>query len=296
MDSTLTKRQAAVLDAVRHRQPATLIDLRQDFPELAPSTVLRVLDALGRRGLVRRSGHPSRIYVGGVRFRVTGPAARARPRLYLNHIAEEDWLIALEFGRVDDGQDPEGWRMVGDAFGFLHDPDDGRDVGFKIVDFSAFDAETDDVREVWSGPRFDAPVLGLTDVPAGEIILAARALFGDQPTVNRQFFSAAINAERDDAIGLWLACLQSGDAMAHFGLGYTLYALGRYPEAYRHLRHYTEIAPHGPWPWCWLGKAAEAIGETDEARIAYMHAIELEDDGGEETDASELLDALEDTR
>ena len=33
--------------------------------------------------------------------------------------------------------------------------------------------------------------------------------------------------------------------MAHFGLGYTLYDLGRFQEAYRHLRHYTEIAPHG---------------------------------------------------
>jgi Flp pilus assembly protein TadD len=80
--------------------------------------------------------------------------------------------------------------------------------------------------------------------------------------------------------------------MAHFGLGYTLYELGRFPEAYRHLRHYTEIAPCGGWNWCWLGRAAEAIGETGEARNAYERALALEDAGHEETDAAELLDAL----
>ena len=143
------------------------------------------------------------------------------------------------------------------------------------------------------GPRFDAPVLGLRAVPAGEIVLAARALFGEQSSINRHFFSAAINAEGEDALGLWLACLQAGDAMAHFGLGYTLYDLGRFQEAYRHLRHYTEIAPCGSWNWCWLGKAAEAIGETAEARAAYERAIELESNGDQESDASELLGQLD---
>jgi hypothetical protein len=44
--------------------------------------------------------------------------------------------------------------------------------------------------------------------------------------------------------------------MAHFALRYTVYELGRHREAYRHLRHYTEIAPHCSWNWCWYGKAA----------------------------------------
>ena len=83
--------------------------------------------------------------------------------------------------------------------------------------------------------------------------------------------------------------------MAHFGLGYTLYDLGRFKEAYRHLRRYTEISPCGGWNWCWLGKAAEAVGETAEARAAYERAIELESSGDQESDASELLEQL-DTR
>ena len=69
------------------------------------------------------------------------------PRLYLNFIAESDWLIALEFGRVDDAQPPGNWRGVSESFGFLHDGHDGPELGFKILDFSKFDAEEP---EVWS--------------------------------------------------------------------------------------------------------------------------------------------------
>ena len=214
--------------------------------------------------------------------------------LYLNHIAELDWLIALEFGRVDDGQAHEQWRGVSDSFGFLRDGVDRPEVGFKIVDFADFDPDDPAVAEIWSAPHFDVPVLGLRAVTPGEIILGARALFQGESSINRQFFSAAMGADGLKALSLWRACLQAGDAMAHFGLGYTLYDLGRFQEAYRHLRHYTEIAPCGSWNWCWLGKAAEALGETSEARTDYERALELEDEGGEETDAAERLGRLAD--
>ena len=80
--------------------------------------------------------------------------------------------------------------------------------------------------------------------------------------------------------------------MAHFALGYTLYEEGRPHEAYRHLRYYVGIAPAQPWNHVWLGKAAAAIGELDEARAAYERAIELTADGGMETDAPSLLAEL----
>ena len=79
--------------------------------------------------------------------------------------------------------------------------------------------------------------------------------------------------------------------MAHFALGYTLYDLGRYHEAYRHLRYYAQIAPAHPWNWCWFGRAAAGIGELGEARSAYERAIEL-GDGEDETDATDLLGEL----
>ena len=206
-------------------------------------------------------------------------------RLYLNHIAERDSLSAFEFGRVEDGQPSANWREVGESFAFLHEEPGGPELGFGVSPFSEFDAEDPAVGEIWEGPRFDAPALGLQAATAGEIILAARALFGTHSSINRQFFSAAMNADGEEALALWLACLQAGDAMAHFGLGYTMYDLGRFQEAYRHLRHYTEIAPCGSWNWCWLGKAVEALGEEPETRSAYERAIELEKSGAEPTDA-----------
>jgi len=216
-----------------------------------------------------------------------------RPRLYINHLAEYDWLVALEFGRVDDSQPPENWRGVSDDFGFLHEKPGGRVLGFKVLDFSEFDPEDPAVAEIWEQPLFDVPVLGLAGVPAGEVVLAARALLGDGSTVNRHYFNAAIGEEDlEEARSLWLGCLQAGDSMAHYGLGYTLYELGDYPQAYRHLRHYTEIAPHGSWIWFWFGQAAESVGERDEAIAAYTRALELEAEGDEETDAAERLKPL----
>ncbi len=81
--------------------------------------------------------------------------------------------------------------------------------------------------------------------------------------------------------------------MAHYSLGYTLYELGRYRGAYRHLRAYTELVSVDGWAWCWLGKACEAMGDKEEARSTYSKAIELD---GDHTDAPELLIASLDRR
>jgi GTP pyrophosphokinase len=216
------------------------------------------------------------------------------PRLYLNHIADFDRLMALEFGRVYDGQPRENWQEVGEHFGFLHDGADGSIVGFGVNEFATFDVDDPNLAEIWTAAEFEIPLLGLPRANAAETILAARPLLGDHSTVNREFFAAAVDSQRGDpeeALALWLSCLEAGDSMAHFALGYTLYELERYHEAYRHLRYYVQIAPAAPWNWCWVGKAAAAIGERGEARSAYERAIELSGEE-DETDAPELLRQL----
>jgi hypothetical protein len=57
----LTDRQVAVLAAVERLGRATLPDLRYEFPDLAPSTVL---DALKKKGLVESSGKREWAYLG----------------------------------------------------------------------------------------------------------------------------------------------------------------------------------------------------------------------------------------
>ncbi len=206
-----------------------------------------------------------------------GGAAEAR-RLYISHVVEHDWLTALEFGRVDDGQPAENWRPLGPQFGYLHlgsQEDECPVVGFKIVEFSSFDTEDPAYDAIWGRPVFEVPQLGLISACAGEIVLATRSLYGTEPSLNRQLFMAAAGLEGTEALNAWTACLQTGDPMAHFALGYTLYELGSFHDAYRHLRYYAGIAPAHPWNHCWYGKAAEAIGETSEAVNAYERAIAL---------------------
>jgi tetratricopeptide (TPR) repeat protein len=211
--------------------------------------------------------------------------------LFLNHIASLDWLVALEFGRVDDGQPDDCWVGISPQVGLLHDEPGGRVVGFKIQEYSAYDANHPDHAILWERPRFAVPALGLSSAPPNEIVAAARDLFGEHETVNRTLFQAAMGASGEEALQIWLQCLQAGDSMAHFALGYTLLDLGRRVEAYRHLRHYAEIAPAGAWNWAWLGRAALAVGLDEEARTALERAIEL--GGRDGTFAPEMLAALE---
>ena len=114
---------------------------------------------------------------------------------------------------------------------------------------------------------------------AGEIIIAARTYFGSLPSINRFWFNAAVNREDEQALPVWQTCLESGDSMAHFALGYTLFELGRFHEAYGHLRYYTDLAPAQPWVWCWFGKAAEAPG-PDRRGMGRLRARDRTHRGG----------------
>lgn len=217
--------------------------------------------------------------------------APPRPRLFISQDADDGWLTALEFGLVDDGQPAERWTSVGERVRLLYDEDGERCLGFRVSRVRQYDPEAPGYEELWDGPRFDVPALGLTDVPPNAILVATRALFGTATTVNRELFDLGTKAQGEAALRRWLRCLQSGDSMAHYGIGYSLYDLGRHQEAYRHLRHYAELAPYEPWTWAWYGRAAAAIGETVEARSALARAAELDEE--RETDALELLDELD---
>jgi tetratricopeptide (TPR) repeat protein len=213
--------------------------------------------------------------------------------LYLNHDVDLGWLIAMPYGEVADEALADEIQ-VSDAFRYVSRTADGGIVGFVVRPFASFDPEAPNVGRIWREPLFDAPQLGLWKASAGEICLAAKPFFAERSSVNRDFFDRATASKtREEAAGWWRLCLQAGDAMAHYGLGYTLLDLGETRAAYRHLRAYTEVAPLSAWAWCYRGKAAQAIGDTDDARASYRRAIALEGEGGEATDAPSLLEALD---
>lgn len=215
------------------------------------------------------------------------------PLLYISHDAGLDHLHALEFGVVPEGHPNRCWMPVTETFAFWRPSRGRKPRGFVIYEFSRFD-ETDPeiAKSVWDGPRFRAPIFNLEAATVGEIVLAARAYFGDRPSLNRVLFNVATGQQGEEALETWQACLEAGDRMAHFAIGYTLFELERFHEAYGHLRTYTELSPNSSWNWCWFGKAARAIGELDEAESAFRRAIELTRRGDLGTDADGLLAEL----
>ena len=152
--------------------------------------------------------------------------------LHLSIDANEDWLLALEFGAVADGTPPEEWVGLSENFAFRLRELGGPVIGFVVHDLSSFDP--DDVGgAIWDGPRFDVPVLGLERASAGEIVIAAQATFAGISTADNLVFDYAVGKEdREEAEVAWRTCLGAGNLKAHYGLGYTLFELGRYTEAY----------------------------------------------------------------
>ncbi len=126
--------------------------------------------------------------------------------------------------------------------------------------------------EIWRGLRFDAPLFGLSSAPRRARSCspcAPSCARIDELTMNRVYFHAALGEDGEEAAGYWRACLECGDMMAHYGLGYTALRARGLPAphgAYRHLRRYTELVPTNAWAWCWFGKACAALGALKLAR------------------------------
>jgi hypothetical protein len=159
--------------------------------------------------------------------------------------------------------------------------------------FATFDPEAPDVGRIWLEPVFDTPQLGLWNVSAGEICLAAKPFLGGRSTVNRGFFDKALGAKsKEEAVAGGACASKRATQWRITGSDTPCSTSGSHGRRTATCVRTPEIAPLNAWAWCYRGKAAAAIGELDDARAAYARAIALEREGGEETDAPALLAAL----
>lgn len=210
-----------------------------------------------------------------------------------------DLLAALQFGEAIDNHLLDEFEEPVEGFTIFRRGAGGPVIGLAVE--HAYDFELPDLGEpLMAGHRFDAPTLGVRDGTAEEVLLTARAVLNRVSTPDVVFFDQAVatGSEGDDeeAEEWWRLCLAAGDPRAHFGLGYTLVALGRPREAYGHLLEYTRVVPRNAWAWAWLGHVAAEVGEPDQAVRCYRKAIALEAEGSPETDAGERLAELEGLR
>ncbi len=217
--------------------------------------------------------------------------------LHLSVNVTDDWIEAIAFGSVVDARPAHELIEVAAGVRFVLRETDGPVVGFTVHGYADLDLDDLGPLAFDDGPRFGVPVLGFDAATIGEVVLATRARF-EVSTADVCFFTLALQCAGDDddlegAAGHWLSCMEAGDMRATFGLGYTLFDLGRHAEAYTYLRRYTELAPHNSWSWLWVGRACEALGELDEAATAYRTALRREAEGSFHTDARQRLRALE---
>ncbi|MGO9753824.1 MAG: ADP-ribosylglycohydrolase family protein [Solirubrobacteraceae bacterium] len=211
----------------------------------------------------------------------------------VSNVPDRDVLYVLERGYVDDGLERERKLEICEHVSLILDLDRRRCVGFIFGKLSDFDFEAPASSVVWSGPRFDVPALGVEQGTVGLVAATARLVLGELRTPDRVLFDAAVRTEDSiEALTLWEACLDEGNELARYALGYTLLALGRAREAHEQLKRYSSRVRRNAWAWCYLGQACEQLEDSEGAEYAYRQALESTDAGSFDTDADERLAAL----
>ena len=87
-------------------------------------------------------------------------------------------MLAIEFGEICDGKDPSEYVAITEDVAWVLRKPEGELIGFIAHGLEELDPEA--IEELWDGPRFDVPVLGLRGALAGEVALSALANLRDE--------------------------------------------------------------------------------------------------------------------
>jgi ADP-ribosyl-[dinitrogen reductase] hydrolase len=214
--------------------------------------------------------------------------------MLVSNVPDRDALYVHEREYAFDDLEPARSIEICDGVRLMLDLESERCVGFAMRGFASFDFESPANGAVWRGPRFDVPPLGIEQGTVGLIAATARLVLGDLRTPDRVLFDRAVAAgHNEEALLLWQACIEQGNELARYALGYTLLAQGRPAEAREQLKRYSSMVRANAWAWCYLGQACEQLEDWEEAEYAYRQAVAATQAGALETDApARLADML----
>lgn len=238
------------------------------------------------------------------RCRPSPPAAAAPagacPQVLVSNLPGFRRLELRIDGRALDGFLPSQVRPVSDAVRWINDAGRDEPIGLQLVHGVDLDLDDPAYDPLWDTSPHDAPALGLRGVSIGHILaVALMQLDPTERTPDRLRFSAAVACQDEDwelALEHWCDCLEQGDQMAHFAIGYSLMELERPAQAKEPLRRYTRLEPNNAFSWLWLGHACWALGDFEGAEYAYTAAVSRTALGSFDTDAPDLLDRVRERR
>jgi ADP-ribosyl-[dinitrogen reductase] hydrolase len=213
--------------------------------------------------------------------------------MLVSNVPDRDVLYVHEREFAWDGLEPSRELEICEDVRLMFDTPNGRCVGFFLGGLSHFEFEAPQNAAIWTGPRFDIPPLGIEQGTVGLIAATVRLAIGGLRTPDRVLFDAALAAgNTEDALELWEACLQAGNELARYSLGYTLLHLDRPAEAHEPLKRYSANVRGNSWAWCYLGQACARLVDREGAEYAYRQALKATEAGSYETDAPERLARL----
>lgn len=183
-----------------------------------------------------------------LRDRTTAPL---RPRLVIDHDPGAGTLSAIDFGRVPFGQGEAGRVQLTEDFAFHLAVNGGWPIGFHIEQFSGFATAHVDQPERIEFLRFDAPLLGLTNVSADHVASEAATQLAGAPTLARRLWQEILSDDQRlfgrktaaETYELLRRILRAGDMTAHLGLGAQRLSVGDTQRAAENLRTYSRLAP-----------------------------------------------------
>jgi hypothetical protein len=90
------------------------------------------------------------------------------PSLLLSRDTDYDYLSAVEFGRVLEGQPPRCWQPLSEQFAFYRPPRTRRARGFLVKSFDDFDPEDPAVAAPAASPCSSPTVRRRSGIPASD--------------------------------------------------------------------------------------------------------------------------------
>ncbi|MGB1583811.1 MAG: hypothetical protein ACPHCI_08475 [Solirubrobacterales bacterium] len=181
----------------------------------------------------------------------------------------EKTLFAREYGKPMLETHRETTQRLGAFASWYFDNagPSGRPVGFRVDSWNTIDPHKHDSKELWNGPKFFAPTVGVMPGTAAEIVAAASELFMGRPTVHDPEVSVGYDEEasviRPHDARVACTSVENGSFEHQLGCAWDLMIAKRFDDAIERIEYVLEDHGESIWALAYLAKAYRACRYPD---------------------------------